>query len=145
MNQWMPKGAIFSSRSSVPQLHFICTSMSDTALTDYPSVDICYMATTWNGILVGRFNLYCHTPASVSDVMGQSNKLGDTTFGTALISFILWYHKATFVLYLETSKNKCKNYFWSVFWDLLWFSFFKQHVRELSERIFLYRYHLGFI
>ena len=38
---------------------FIHTSMSDTILSDCPSA-ICRIATKRNGILVGRFNLYCH-------------------------------------------------------------------------------------
>jgi hypothetical protein len=48
--------AIFSAwRNSITHLCFIYTSMSDS-----PSTVICHMATKFNGILVGRFNLYCH-------------------------------------------------------------------------------------
>jgi len=36
----------------------IHTSMSNAILSDSPSAAICYMATEWNGILAGRFNLY---------------------------------------------------------------------------------------
>jgi len=36
-------------------------SMSDTNLSDRPSAATCHMATTWSRILVGRFDLYCHT------------------------------------------------------------------------------------
>ena len=56
----MPMGDFFSVwRNSVPHLCFICTSMSDAILTVCPSAAICLTETTWNGILVGRFNLYC--------------------------------------------------------------------------------------
>jgi len=42
-------------------LCFIRTSMSDAILSDCPSAVICRTATKFNGILAGRFNLYCHT------------------------------------------------------------------------------------
>jgi len=51
-------GCNFSSwRNSVTQLCFICTSMSDSILSDCP---FCchHMATKCDGILVGRFRLY---------------------------------------------------------------------------------------
>ena len=32
-----------------------------TILSEFPSAAICHTATTWNGISVGRFNLYCRT------------------------------------------------------------------------------------
>ena len=35
-----------------------------------------------------KFNLYWHTPASASDIVGQSNKIEGVTFGAA----ILYYH-----------------------------------------------------
>ena len=38
----------------------IPTSMSDTIVSDRPSAAICRSATTRNGMLAGRFNLYCH-------------------------------------------------------------------------------------
>ena len=57
--QWVPSFSVW--RNSVTYLFFICTSMSDTMLSDCPSAAICHTATTWNRILVGRFNLYCHT------------------------------------------------------------------------------------
>ena len=38
----------------------ISTSMSDVNLSDCPSAAICRMATKWNGMLVGRFNIYYH-------------------------------------------------------------------------------------
>ena len=40
--------------------------MSDAVLSDCPSSAICHTATTHNGILVGRFNLYCNTPSWLS-------------------------------------------------------------------------------
>ena len=40
---------------------FIHTSMSDDILSDCPSAAICRTATKCNGILVGRFHLYCPT------------------------------------------------------------------------------------
>jgi len=39
---------------------FICTSVSDIILSDCPSAATCHTATKCNGILTGRFNLYCH-------------------------------------------------------------------------------------
>jgi len=32
-----------------------------SVLSDCPSAAICHIATTCHGILVGRFNLYCHS------------------------------------------------------------------------------------
>ena len=55
-------GAIFSiCGNSMTHLCFIHISMSDTIVPDCPSAAIGYTATTCNGILVGRFDLYCHT------------------------------------------------------------------------------------
>jgi len=69
----MSVGAISSVwRNSVTHVCFIHTFMSDSILSDCPSAAICH-TTTWNGILVGRFNLYwsttninfwCHGPTS---------------------------------------------------------------------------------
>ena len=57
--QWMQ---FFSAwRNSMTHLLFICTYMSDVIPSDCSSAAICHMATKYNGILVGRFNLYCHT------------------------------------------------------------------------------------
>ena len=54
---WMSMGAAFSSRrNSIPHLSFIYTTVSDCL-----SAAICHMATKCTGILVGMFNLYCHT------------------------------------------------------------------------------------
>ena len=59
---WMSMSAIFSAwRNSVPQLCFIHTSTLVAMLSDCPSAAVCCMATTCNGILMGRFNLCCHT------------------------------------------------------------------------------------
>jgi len=41
-------------------LCFIRTSMSDAILSVCPSAVICRTATKFNGILAGRFSLYCH-------------------------------------------------------------------------------------
>jgi len=54
--QWV---RLHSQRNSIPHLCFVCTSMSDTAVSDCPSAAICHTATTWDGVLVGRFHLYC--------------------------------------------------------------------------------------
>ena len=40
---------------------FIRTSMSEAIWSGCPSAAICHTATKHYGILVGRFNLYCHT------------------------------------------------------------------------------------
>ena len=57
--QWVP---FFSAwRNSVPPLCFICISMSDATVSECSSAAICHTTTTCNGILVERFNLYCHT------------------------------------------------------------------------------------
>jgi len=45
----------------MPHLCFICTPTSDAILSGCPSAAICYTTTKCNGILVGRFNLYCHS------------------------------------------------------------------------------------
>ena len=55
-------GVIFSARRNlIPHLCFMCTSVSDAILSDCPPAAVCRMTTKWNGILVGRLNLYCHT------------------------------------------------------------------------------------
>jgi len=51
-------------------------------LSGYPSAAISHTATKWNGILVGRFNLHCHT--TNIHVVGQHNKIGGITFGVGL-------------------------------------------------------------
>ena len=72
-------------RNSMPHFCFICTSMSDTTLSHCPSAAICHTATKCNGILVRRFNLYCHIMTSASDTMGQHHKIGGVTFRVAFI------------------------------------------------------------
>ena len=57
--QWV--SLISSWRNSVTPHCFICTSVSDAILPDCPSAAIYRTATKCNWILVGRFNLYCHT------------------------------------------------------------------------------------
>ena len=39
----------------------IRTSISDAILSDCTSAAICHMGSKCNGIIVGRFNLYCHS------------------------------------------------------------------------------------
>ena len=51
----------WQKRNSVAHLCFIYTSMSNVNLSDYPSAAISHIATEFIGMLVGRFNLYCHT------------------------------------------------------------------------------------
>ena len=52
----------FSSwRNSVIHYCFIHTSMSGTIRSDCPYAAIFHTGTKCNGILVGRFSLYCHT------------------------------------------------------------------------------------
>ena len=48
-------------RKSVLHLCFTCSSVLDTILSNCPSVTICHTTTACKGILVGRFNRYCHT------------------------------------------------------------------------------------
>jgi len=56
--QWVPFFPAWMN--SVTPLCFICISMSDTILSDCPFAAICHTATKCNGVLVGRFSLYCH-------------------------------------------------------------------------------------
>ena len=61
-HHWMSRSTIFSSwRNLVTHLCFICTSTSDTILSDCPSVAIFPMATECNSIFSGRFSLCFHT------------------------------------------------------------------------------------
>ena len=63
----MSMGAIFFNfiyfawRNSIIHLCFICSSMSETILSDCPSAAIYCTATKHNEILVGKFSFYCHT------------------------------------------------------------------------------------
>jgi len=47
---------------------------------------ICHTVTKCNGMLVGRFNLYCRWPISASDVTDWHNKIEGIIFGAVLIS-----------------------------------------------------------
>ena len=64
---WSPFTSPFQYIPWVNECHWVlhvgvlCTSMSDTIWSDCPSAAVCHTATTINGILVGKFNLYCHT------------------------------------------------------------------------------------
>ena len=71
-------------RNSMTHLCFICTSKSDTILSDCLSADTCCTVTKCNGILLARFSLYCHT-TNAFDAVGQHNKIGGIAFGAALI------------------------------------------------------------
>jgi len=86
---WMPLGAIFSPpRNSVTHFCYISTSISDTILSNCPSTAICFTATKWNGILVGRFNLYSIPPTSASGVVIWHYKIRGTTFRATLIHIV---------------------------------------------------------
>ena len=52
-------------RNSFSHLCFIKTSMSDAIVSNCPSAAICHIITKCNGILVGRFTLYCHITISM--------------------------------------------------------------------------------
>ena len=74
-------GGHFSTwRNSVTHRCFICTSMSDTGLTDCPSAAICHTATACKGMLVGRLNLYYISPTSTSDVVGRHSNISGIFF-----------------------------------------------------------------
>ena len=89
---WMSMGAIFSIwRNSVTHLSFIHASMSDAIVSDCPSAAISHMATTWNGILGGRFPSTSIPPTSASDVMGQYSKIVGITFGAALVYKVICF------------------------------------------------------
>ena len=60
--QWVSFFSVW--RNSVPLLYFIHTSISDAILSDCPLSAICLTAIKHNGILAGRFSLYCHTTGS---------------------------------------------------------------------------------
>ena len=67
--------------NSIPAFIFMCTSMSDL-----PSAAIQHMVTKCNGILAGRFSLYCHTTNICFDVVDQHHRTGGNTFGAGLVS-----------------------------------------------------------
>jgi hypothetical protein len=43
------------------------------------------MTAKYNGILAWRFNLYCHSPTSTCDIVGQHNKIGGINLGVTLV------------------------------------------------------------
>ena len=60
--QWISADAIFSTqRNSITHNCFSHTSMSDVILSECLLSHICHTATRCNKMLLGRFNLYCHT------------------------------------------------------------------------------------
>ena len=86
--QWI--SLFFSAqRNSVTPLCFICTSMSDTILSDCPSAAICCIVTTCDRILAGRFSLCCYITNICLWLVGQRHKIGGITFGAALIQLQL--------------------------------------------------------
>ena len=88
----MSVGPIFSAWSnSATHLCFVCTSVSDTIVSDCPSAAICHVAAKCKGMLGRRFHLYCHTTNIHSDTVGQHNKIGGITFGSALVVFATFY------------------------------------------------------
>ena len=70
-------------RNSLPPLYSICTSMSDTLLSDCPSAAICHIATTWHGNWWEGSTPTAIPPTSVSDTVGQHNKAGGVTLAVA--------------------------------------------------------------
>jgi len=81
---WVP---LFSAwRNSVTHFKcFICSSMSDAILSECPSAANCHTASTCNGILVGGSASTAIPPTSTSGVVGLHIKMGDITFGAALV------------------------------------------------------------
>lgn len=65
-------------RNPVTHICLIGTSMLEAILSECPSATICTIATTCSGILVERFNHYCHQ--SSSDVVDQHNKIRGISF-----------------------------------------------------------------
>jgi len=81
-------------RNSITLFCFIHTSMSDTILSDCPSAATCHTATICNRILVGRFNLNCHTTniRLLHHYLGQHNNIGGITFGVAFVYSFMFPH-----------------------------------------------------
>jgi len=91
---WMSVGAIYSTwTTSVTHLCFICTSMSDTILSDCLPAAICHTATKCNGILVERFNLYRH----ITNILLWC--LGQTSWN--------WRHYFWSILHIRTNAHGC--------------------------------------
>ena len=55
----------FPRRNSMTRLYFFPASMAAAILSDCPPAAVCHMETNCNGILVRRFNLYCHLPLTL--------------------------------------------------------------------------------
>ena len=88
-HQWMSMGAILSTRrNSMPHFCFICTSMSDTILSDCPSAAVTQqqnvMEYWWKGPVAATIPL-----TSAYAIMGWHNKIGDITVGVALIDYCI--------------------------------------------------------
>lgn len=67
----------------VPALDtFPCTTCTTKLLPH-----CCHKTTKCNRVLAERFNLYCHTPAFASGIIGHSKKIRGITFEAALILF----------------------------------------------------------
>lgn len=82
----MSVGATFSAgKNSVTRLYFVCSSLSDALLSDYPSAAICHMGTKCNGILVAEFNLYFHSTNIFLWCCGQHKKTEGITFKAAFV------------------------------------------------------------
>jgi len=59
--------------------------MSDAILSGCPSAVTGHTATKYNGILVGRFNLYCHACQHLPEMSWADIKIGGITFGAVLL------------------------------------------------------------
>ena len=74
--QWV---SFFSAwRNSVTHLFSVCTSMSHADVSDCPSAAICHTAMKCSRILVGTYNLCCHTTNSY--ILGQHHKIRGITY-----------------------------------------------------------------
>ena len=61
MHWWTSTGTIFSEwRNLISHLCFVHTLMSDAIVSECPSAAVCHTTTTCNGMLVGRFSIYCY-------------------------------------------------------------------------------------
>lgn len=84
---WMSMGAVFSTwRNSVTYFYFICTSVSDTILSDCTSAAISCMATKCSRILEKGSTSIAVPRVSTSGVTGQHNKIGSVAFRAALVA-----------------------------------------------------------
>ena len=88
-------------------LHFTCTSMSDTILSDCPSAAIFHVAATCNWILVERFLLYCHTTQHLplmlwANVIKQEALLLELSMSTR---YFLWKYCLHQEYYVSSMQN----------------------------------------